>query len=56
MGKAITADILGVEVLKISHEGQLLDPDAQISSGDKLLLYVHDEKTLRILSRIITQE
>ncbi|MFQ5821486.1 MAG: hypothetical protein ACE5I5_15995 [Candidatus Heimdallarchaeota archaeon] len=56
MGNAITADILGVEVLKINREGQLLDPDALISSGDKLLLYVHDEKTLRTLTRIITQE
>ncbi|MFX0195679.1 MAG: hypothetical protein ACFFCW_06110 [Candidatus Hodarchaeota archaeon] len=55
-GNAITADITGVEVLKINHDGQLLDPEALISTGDKLLLYVYDEKTLRILSRIITQE
>jgi len=52
-GDAMTTDIQGIEVLKIDHEGQLLDPKALISSGDKLLLYVHDEKTLRTLSRIV---
>ena len=55
-GDAMTIDIEGIEVLKIEHEGQLLGPETLISSGDKLLLYVHDERTLRTLSRIVTHE
>jgi hypothetical protein len=55
-GDAMTSDIEGIEVLKIEHETQLLDPEALISPGDKLLLYVYDERTLRTLSRIVAHE
>jgi hypothetical protein len=56
LGSAMTTDIKGIEVLKVEHDGQMLNPDSIISEGDKLLLYVHDEKTLSTLSRIVTKK
>ena len=56
LGSTMTTDIKGIEVLKVEHNGQMLNPDSIISKGDKLLLYVHDEKTLRTLSRIVAKK